>query len=62
MAKEMWAKNPANPINQTPAAPKAEPLPVDQQVAEALARSQNGWTVDDAVEALSRRRIINLNI
>ena len=61
MAAELWAKHPANPANQ-PVTPKAEPLPVDQQVAAALARSQNGWTVDDAADALSRRRIINLNI
>jgi hypothetical protein len=62
LAAEMWATNPANPANQKPVEPKAEPLPVDRKAAEALARSQNNWTVDDAVEALSRRRIISLDI
>jgi len=62
LAAEMWATNPANPANQKPVEPKAEPLPVDRKAAEALARSQNNWTVDDAVDALSRRRIISLDI
>jgi len=32
-----------------------------QKTAEALAKSQEGWTVADAAQALSRRRIINMN-
>jgi hypothetical protein len=61
MAADLWAKNPANPVNVAPKV-AAEPLPVNQFAAAALARSQNNWTLDDAVEALKKRRIVNLNL
>lgn len=61
LADQMWAVNPNNPKNIAPK-PVAEPLPVDIKVAEALAKSQDGWTVEDAVEALSKRRIVNMNL
>lgn len=60
MADALWAKHPANPVNAKPVV-AAEPLPVDQKVAEALAKSQ-GWTVDEAVLQLGRRKIVNLNL
>ena len=61
MAAELWAKNPANPINIAPKV-AVQPLPVDEKVAVALAKSQDGWTVEDAVEALKKRKIVNLNL
>ena len=60
LADEMWAKNPANPVNKAPVVP-AEPLPVDAQAAVELAKTQ-GWTVEEATIALSRRKIVNLNL
>jgi hypothetical protein len=61
LAAEMWTKNAANPANIAPKV-AVEPLPVDEKVAVALAKSQIGWTVADAKDALSKRRIVNLNL
>jgi len=91
MADEMWAKNPANPINKKPE-PIEPPVPAGdvrcsschelasqastvqypeatgefcpacQKTAEALAKSQDGWTVGEAAYALTRRKTISLNL
>ena len=61
LAAEMWAKSLVNPVNIAPKV-AAEPLPVDEKVAIALAKSQDGWTIEDAKDALSKRRIVNLNL
>jgi hypothetical protein len=60
MADALWAKHPANPVNAKPVV-AAEPLPVDQKAAEALAKSQ-GWTVAEATEQLGRRKVVNMNL